>query len=187
MNPYLKGEKINLRRVRKPDANSIYKYVKDKEIARYTFIPHPYLHSDAYTFIRFCHRKIREKTEFHLGMEDNKTHQIIGMIGLFKINYTSQTAEVGYWLGKKYWGNGITIEAVRLMLHFAFDELKLHRVDALVMHPNIASANLLEKAGFIYEGRKREDVLQGNQRYDFLIYGILAKEYRKLYEVGQKK
>jgi len=176
-NPYLKGDKINLRRIRRSDAESIYRHVIDREIARYTFIPHPYLIEDAYAFIRLSHRQIRRKTNFPLGMEQKETGQIIGMISLDHVSHEHKNAELGYWLGKQFWGQGIAKEAIKLILSFGFKELKLKRIYARVMHPNIASAKLLEKSGFTYEGTMRKMLYRRNQWLDMLWFGILKDEY----------
>ena len=177
-NPYLKGDKINLRRIRRSDAESIYHHVKDKDIARYTFIPHPYRIEDAYSFIKLSHKQIYQKTNFPLGMEHPQSKQIIGIISLDHVNYEHKNAELGYWLGKKYWGQGIAKEAIRLILRYGFKELKLKRVYARVMQPNIASAKLLEKSGFTYEGTMREMLYRRKQWLDMLWFGILKEEFK---------
>jgi len=98
------------------------------------------------------------------------------MIGLMKIDYNNKNAEIGYWLGKKYWGRKIMKEALKLILNFGFKELKLVRIYARVMHPNIASANLLEKSGFKYEGRMRKTTFRKGKWLDDLRYSILREE-----------
>lgn len=176
-NPYLKGAIINLRRIHKSDAESIYQHVKAPEIARYTFIPHPYNIQDALSFIRLTHRQYRNGTNFPLGMEHPQTKQIIGMIALDKVSYEHKNAELGYWLGKKYWGQRITQEAIKLILRYGFKELKLRRIYARVMHPNIASSKLLEKSGFSHEGTMRKMLYRRKQWLDMLWFGLLKEEY----------
>jgi len=180
MDPYLKGKKINLRRIRKSDAESIYQYCKDRAVSRYTFIPHPYRIEDAHTFIRFCHRKFHAQTNYILGMEHQETGKIIGTVSLDNVNYQHKNAELGYALAQKFWRQGIATEAVRLMLIFGFKELKLKRIYARVMNPNIASIKLLESCGFTHEGTMRRMLFHLNQWHDILWFGILKEEYKRI-------
>ncbi|MCD4670643.1 MAG: GNAT family N-acetyltransferase [Actinomycetia bacterium] len=174
----IEGKKINLRKLKKSDAQSIYKNVKDYDIAKYTKIIHPYKLKDAQDFIKTTHKNIRRKKAFELGIEIKKSKEIIGMMSLIYIDHENKNAEIGYWLGKKYWGNEIMEEAVKLILNFGFKELKLVRIYARVMHPNIASAKLLEKSGFQYEGRMRKTTLRKGKWMDDLRYSILSDEFK---------
>jgi len=174
----IEGKQVNLRKLKKSDAQSIYQNAKDFEIARYTTVPHPYTLNDASDFIRRTHQKMRKKTDYELGIELKENKKIIGMISLTKINYDNKNAEIGYWLGKKYWGRKIMKEAIRLILNFGFGELKLVRIYARVMHPNIASAKLLEKSGFKYEGRMRKTIFRRGKWFDDLIYSLLREEFK---------
>jgi len=175
----LKGQKINLRKLTKSDALSIYQNVKDKEISRFTNIPHPYTLKNAKSFIRRTHLGFRKKTAYELGIE-LESGQVVGGMSLLKVDHKNKNAEVGYWLGKKYWGQGIASESLKLILDFGFKKLKLVRIYARVMHPNTASAKLLEKAGFKYEGRMKQNFLKNGKWMDVLIYAILKEEYKKL-------
>ena len=84
---------------------------------------------------------------------------------------------MGYWLGKKYWGQGIAKEALKLIIKFAFSKLKLNRVYAKVCSRNIPSSELLKKCDFKLEGRLRKDSLFKGKIDDDIIYGILKEEY----------
>ena len=174
----IEGEQINLRKLKKSDAPSIYQNANDKLIAKYTTFPHPYKLSDAYNFIRKTHHKLNTKKSFELGIELKETKEIIGMISLMKVDYDNKNAEIGYWLGKKYWGRKIMKEAIMLLLNFGFKKLKLIRIYARVMHPNISSAKLLEKSGFQYAGRMRRTTLKDGKWMDDLIYSILSSEFK---------
>lgn len=174
----LKGKKITLRILKKSDARSIYQHVKDYEIYRYTsVIPHPYYLKHAIGFIPKTHKEMKAKTGYVLGMEDPKNGKIVGMISLMKIDPKNKNAELGYWLGKKYWGQGITSESVSMMLGFGFRKLKLAKIYARVMHPNKASARVLCKSGFKPEGIGRRHIFKDGRWYDELRFGLLKEEY----------
>jgi len=175
----LEGKLIVLRPVHRSDAGSICANAKDREIGRFTHVPHPYQIKNAYDFIKGVRRWERQKQVVLLGIENRETGEIVGIINLFHIDRKNRRAEVGYWLGKKHWGRGIMSEALHLMLDYAFREMKLVRVSAKVFHPNTASAMLLEKAGFKLEARLRKIAFHHRHWYDDLCYGILREEFRR--------
>ena len=174
----IEGKQINLRKLKKSDALSIYQNAKDFDIARYTTLPHPYKLKNAKDFIGITHQEIRKKKAFALGIEFKETKEIIGMMSLIDIDHDNKNAEIGYWLGKKYWGKKIMKEAIKLILNFGFKRLKLVRIYARVMHPNISSAKLLERSGFQYEGTMRKAILRRGKWMDCLSYSVLDCEFK---------
>ena len=172
--------RIRLRRLKLSDADSLAENAKSREISRYTFLPYPYKKQDAVNFIRICHGKYRKKLEHELGIELKETGKIIGMMGIVHVSEKHQNAEIGYWLGKKYWGDGLAREALELMLKHCFANLKMHRVYAHVMHPNKASGKLLQKCGFKAEGVSRQHIKHRGKWMDMHWFGILEEEYRRL-------
>jgi RimJ/RimL family protein N-acetyltransferase len=181
MNPYLKGKKINLRRIRRSDAESIQQNGNDEDVTRYLFTPYPYTMEHAHSFIRASHRMYRNETGYPLGIEHKDTKKIIGLIGLYRVDHNNRFAETGFWLGKKYWRKGYIKEAVILTLKFAFEDLDFHRIYARAFHPNTVSMKLIEKLGFVHEGTLRKHVYKHGKYMDMLFYGMLKEEFKKLY------
>ena len=175
----INGEKINLRTVTKADALSIYRNISDRNISRFTHIPHPYKLEDAYDFIRFTHRQRRKKAAFHFGLENKDDGQIIGGIGLENISEVHRKGEIGYWLAKPYWGRGIMAETINLMLDFCFTKVKLHRVQAYVFPDNHSSIRVLEKTGFKREGLIHEGFVQRGNYVDVYLYAILEDDWAR--------
>lgn len=175
----IEGEKINLRSLKRSDAYSIYKYAKDKAISRYTLLPQPYRFKDAKKFIRRTYKNLKEKTYFEFGIELKETGEIIGMMSLLHVDFPGKKAEIGYWVCRKCWGQGIAKEALNIALNFAFNYLKLNRVYAMVMSPNIGSIKLLENAGFKLEGRLIDHCYRNKRFMDDLRYALFKKNYVK--------
>jgi RimJ/RimL family protein N-acetyltransferase len=114
--------------------------------------------------------------EFHLGIIlDN---ELIGLCGLASIDSANKKAELGYWIGKNYWGNGYGKEAVRLMAHFCFSELKLNKIYAKVLTNNERSIKLLGKLGFCNEGKSREDIYHMGSFLDDYTFSLLKIDYK---------
>jgi ribosomal-protein-alanine N-acetyltransferase len=80
------------------------------------------------------------------------------------------TAELGYWLGEKFWGRGIMTEAVAAFANFSFENFQLRRISAELFASNPGSARVLEKAGFAFEGRLKNNVIKDGKPLDSLLY-----------------
>jgi RimJ/RimL family protein N-acetyltransferase len=81
-----------------------------------------------------------------------------------------QTAELGYWLGEKLRRRGIMSEAVAVFTGFYLDNFSLCRIYAEPFANNPASARILEKAGFVFEGRLKNNVIKDGKLLDSLLY-----------------
>ncbi len=176
----LDGERVKIRKLKISDAQDIYENAKDEEVTRWMLnIPHPYPRDEARKFIRRTYYRLKKKKGYDFGIVLKNTDEIIGMVSLGNIDWKNKNAEVGYWLGKKYWGKGLIIEAVKLILKFGFGKLKLHRIYAHLFEENIGSKKVLEKCGFKLEAIMREALFKHNKWHNELKYGILEKEYEK--------
>lgn len=176
---YIQGNKINLRFIKRSDARSIAEHADNPNISRFTFIPHPYGIDDARKFIAHTLLVRKEKSGYHLGMEDPATGRIIGMVGLEAFSKNHHRAEMGYWLSEQYWGRGITPEAITMMLDQAFGPLELVRVYAHVFPENTQSIRVLEKVGFVHEGLLRQHVRKADGYHDCHFFGILKNAWRR--------
>lgn len=106
-----------------------------------------------------------------------ETDALIGSISLTEIlRGPLQSSIVGYSLDKQHNGKGYTTEAVKLVVDFAFKELKLHRIEAGVMPHNIRSMRVLEKAGFHKEGIAVKNVKINGKWQDHQVLAIVAEE-----------
>jgi len=176
----ISGTKIRLRKLTLSDINSLSKNINDEEIARWTLrIPYPYKRSDAEKFINQAHDNFRKKIAYNFAVTEIDNDEVIGGIGLSNLDWEDKKAELGYWLGRNYWGRGFTTEAVSLFTNYAFNNLKLHRIYACTFDKNIASQRVLEKCGFQLEGTLREAMFKRNRYYDEKFYGLLKHEWKK--------
>ncbi|MEH7333874.1 GNAT family protein [Neobacillus drentensis] len=99
---------------------------------------------------------------------------LIGTINLFQVwRFSLQSAFIGYFLDKKQNGKGYTTEAVQLLVDYAFNELKLHRIEAGVMPHNIGSIRVLEKSGFHKEGIAIKNVKINGRWEDHQVLAII--------------
>jgi len=175
----IKGQQINLRRIRRSDAPLMAKFANDRQVARHTFIPYPYALTDAYAFMRRDNKGWRKGTEYSYAIADPVTDEYMGGIGLMMVSPKHKCIEIGYWLGRPHRGKGLVPEAVRLTLRIAFKELKAMRVQAEVLDGNESSVRVLEKCGFTYEGTLRKRIRNRGRWRDAMMFSVLKSEWRK--------
>lgn len=165
-----KGKYFSIRKYKKGDEESTRKNINDKEICRNLLvIPYPYTPKDAKKWVksRLKSYKKRNPDEISFVIEIDK--KAVGGMGIRKV-IKSHKAEIGYWLGRKYWGRGIMTEAVKQLTDYAFKRFKLKRVYAEVFSFNKASSRVLEKAGFKCEGLHKKEVLKNDKYFDCYVW-----------------
>lgn len=149
------------------DNRNIFDRVRD-------FFPHPYSLSDAQNFIDFC-RQSDPPVNLGITWQD----KLAGVCGLvLQTDIYRHSAEIGFWLGEPYWNQGIASGAVNLLLRYAFEQFQVERVYAGVFSNNPASARVLERNGFIEEGRMRQGIVKNGEFLDEVRYGLLRKEFK---------
>lgn len=136
-------------------------------------LPYPYLEDDAEDFIRAMLSADKDKTfAFAITLND----KVIGSIGVFRQeNIHYRTAEMGYYIGEKYWGNGYMTEAVKLACEFVFENTDIIRIFAEPFSHNIASCRVLEKAGFTCEGILRSNAYKNENIVDMKMYALVKQ------------
>ena len=128
--------------------------------------PQPYTIQDAHEFIR---QATAEQPTARFCIEIDGA--AVGAIGVHPgQDVYRHTATMGYWLGEEFWRRGIMTEAVTAVTDFCFENFSLRRISAEVFANNPASARVLEKAGFVFEGRLRNNVIKDGEVLDSLLY-----------------
>jgi len=177
-------DRLVLRSITDKDLKDLIENINNLNISKYLLVvPYPYTKKDAKYWINHCSKEMKKKSrkscEFVIELKSEK--RLIGGIGLSKIDNFQGKAEIGYWIGEKYWRQGIGSEALKVLLDFAFDKLKLRRLEANVYTENEASARLLEKFGFVKEGlgRKSQRCKATGKIHDSYFYGLLKEDYKR--------
>lgn len=172
------GTLIKLRTHKASDADAIYKNIRDKEIQKYTLnIPFPYAEADAVDFIKQAAKNRKLKSAYEFAITSTEDDEVIGGISLRDLDWKNKNAELGYWLGKKNRNKGYVSEAIKLILEFAFNELKLNRISARLWEKNLASIKVLKKNKFKKEGLLREMVFKAGEWQNDLVYGVIRRDW----------
>lgn len=122
------------------------------------------------------HQQFRAGTLFQWGVEVNR-HLLVGTCTLAYIDRVNRRAELGFALGRAYWGRGYMAAALPVVLDFAFCRLGLHRVFADADPRNAPSIRALERQGFRREGLLRHHYLVQGEPQDAVVYGLLQSEW----------
>ncbi len=160
-----------VRTLRTNDADDLARCANDRDIWRNLKdrFPHPYALEHATSFISYCQAQERESA-FAIDVGG----RLAGVIGFeHRDDIWRRSVELGYWLGRAYWGKGIASDAVRGVTEWAFTEWDINRVWAGVFAWNPASARVLEKAGFTREARLVKSATKDGQSVDELIYAFV--------------
>ena len=164
---------IRLRDYHSTDAPRLVALANNENVSRflvYTF-PYPYTMNDAVWWITTGSHGNGAKTRV---IEYDGA--FAGSVGITpQVGWKSHTAEIGYWLGEEFWGRGIATQVMKQMTEEAFAEGALKKLFAPVMAPNLASARVLEKSGFLLEGVFKNEVIKNGQMYDIHHYARLRE------------
>jgi ribosomal-protein-alanine N-acetyltransferase len=163
--------RCTVRSWREDDVAAIVRYAGDLRVWRNLrdAFPHPYTPEEAQTWVQSAPRR---RPETHFAIEMNG--EAIGGVGLnLKQDVYRRGGEIGYWLGVPFWGRGLATEVLVAMTPWAIETFDLCRVQANVFGWNPASARVLEKAGYTFEGRLRNAVWKDGALTDELIYSAV--------------
>jgi [ribosomal protein S5]-alanine N-acetyltransferase len=154
------------------DAPSLARYANDHgvwENLRDRF-PHPYTLDDALAYI--THVAARPvQTSFGIVVDGMAIGSISLMLGE---DIARRSAEVGYWIGRPYWGRGIMVEALQATSRYGFEHLDLARIFAVPFARTARSVRVLEKAGYVREGVMRHSAVKDGVLLDQLLYAAYA-------------
>lgn len=137
-------------------------------------LPYPYTEQDAEDFILAMLSSDKNNTfAFAITLDE----KVIGSIGVFRQdNIHFRTAEIGYYLGEPYWGNGYITSAIKQVCKYVFEHTDIIRIYAEPFSHNIASCRALEKAGFSYEGTLKSNAVKNGEILDMKMYAIIKKD-----------
>lgn len=171
--PAFETENFRYRQIRPSDAEVLFHYASDPEVSRYTtWDPHRDIDESREVISMFLnHFETGEGLEFVI--EDKATRQMLGLIGAVNMDTQNQSLEIGYWLGKEHWGKGIMTLALRDMIDFCFDRLKVVRIQACHFDENPASGRVMEKCGMRYEGLLHKAAFAKGRFWDVRLYAII--------------
>lgn len=155
------------------DLDSLVKYANNPKIANNLTdkFPYPYTKENGKMFIEFANKN-KPTNIFAIDING----EACGGIGIHpQEDVHRKNAELGYWLGEPFWGNGIITKAIEQIADYGFKNFDITRIFARPYGTNLASQRVLEKTGFTLEARFEKTLFKNGEYKDELIYAIRRK------------
>lgn len=181
----LETKRLILREWSKKDMNDLVEGLNNLKISKWlAFVPYPYTKKDAEEWINSClksAKKWKNRDSYEFAIELKSERKVIGGISLIKINKFQGTAGGGMWLNQKYHGQSYGSEAFGERLKFAFNKLKLRRLENGFLNGNKLSFEIQKKFGYKIEGMRRKGsrCKADGKLKDEYITGLLKKDWEK--------
>ena len=176
----LETKRLILRKFAENDAEAVFRnWASDDEVTKYlTWPTHRSVEASA-GYINFCLGTYTEQSSYQWGIVLKETGELFGNISVVKVDEAIQAVELGYVIGRRFWGNGYAAEAAKEVIRFLFEEVGVNRIAARhdVKNPN--SGRVMQKAGMQYEGTIRQGDRNNQGIVDCALYSILQCEYAK--------
>jgi ribosomal-protein-alanine N-acetyltransferase len=150
--------RLRLRALLLDDAPAFHAYAFDPEVARFT----PWRPHSSELFAKGLIKVITQPQFLNWAMTKPPADLVVGIVFLHSFSKQHLKAEIAFNLARAHWNQGLATEAVSAVLHFAFHQLGLNRIEALCMPENLSSRKVLEKLGMAFEGRMKK----AHHRYD---------------------
>lgn len=174
----IETERLTLRKPRPDDAAALFAIHADPDVMRY-FSEVPWQDPGrAADKIAEDVAAFEKEAYLRFAIELKDGGQYLGSCTLFAEHRQNRRAEIGYVLGRPYWGKGYMQEALSALLEYAFVERDLNRLEADIDPLNAASASALERLGFQREGFLPERWIVGGHVSDSALYGLLRRQWQ---------
>lgn len=170
----IESEHLILRRFRMEDVSAIfYNWTNDPQVSLFMRSkPHKTM-QETRELVEKWLSQYSNPSFYRWGIELKSDGSLVGAIRLTTVNEGDSCADVGYCIGRRYWGQGIATEALSAVIYFAFERVGYNRVEAYHAAENPASGRVMEKAGMRYEGFARQKYCSNRGFEDCRMYAIL--------------
>ena len=175
--PVIDTERLVLRELRSDDDRALYPLFSDAEMMRYWGEPHDSLAKTTAMVNRIVDA-YRSQTGIEWAVTLRSTGELIGKVCHHRLMKEHRRSEIGYILARPQWGHGYVHEALRAIIAFGFDTMKLHSIEAQLDPKNERSARVLERLGFVKEAHLTENYFVHGGFVDTAIYSLLSRETR---------
>ena len=173
--PVLEGSMLTLRELRPSDAHNLFAMLANGEAAEFVSAP-PTSVLGVERFIDWTLTERANGAHACFGIVPHGMTDAVGIIQIRQSEVHFRTAEWGFALGAAFWGRGLFAEAAQLALHFAFDVLRIHRLEARAAVRNGRGNGALRKVGAVQEGILRRSFFRNGEYLDQVLWTILASD-----------
>jgi RimJ/RimL family protein N-acetyltransferase len=174
----IRTKRLLIRPFREDDIDGFLERRNDPDVARYQDWELPYSRERAERVVeQVVGLAGPEEGEWWMAIVcDPDSEEVFGDVGA-ELSWLGRTAEVGYTFAKEHWGRGYAVEAVEALVEHLFDVVGVTRVFGMLHPDNPASALVLERTGFLFEGHTRSSFWVGDELSDDWIYGMTRPDW----------
>jgi ribosomal-protein-alanine N-acetyltransferase len=173
----LSADRVSLRRLTEADTAAMFALFSHPEVMRYWSRPAMTEMAQAIALLQQVLADYQTGDSLPLAIEHRTDGVVVGNCTLHHFHEASRRAEIGYCLGRPFWGRGFMHEALQTLIAYAFEHLNLNRLEADIDPRNTASARSLERLGFVKEGHLRQRWIVGSEVSDTGFYGLLRDDW----------
>ena len=178
--PILETSNLILREIEDHDTSILHRYWTDKDVIKY-FTLEPFKSiEETINMIALLKSLPEEDLGFRWAIVSKKDDTVLGTCGFHNVRSEHHRAEMGYELGKEFWGLGIMSEALKAVIDYGFHDLQYNRIEAFVNVGNDRSAKVLKTAGFHLDGVLREYEFSRGGFVDQYCYSLLKSDYTRM-------
>ena len=176
----IETERLILRKFKMDDAENMYKnWAGDDDVTKYlTWPTHKNIDVSKHV-IGMWEKEYESPSNYQWCIELKSIREAIGSIGAVNIKEKINAVEIGYCIGKKFWGQGITSEALGALVKFFFEEVKVNRVESRHDLKNPASGKVMQKCGLVKEGTRRQSDINNTGICDEVLYGLVKEDWNR--------
>jgi ribosomal-protein-alanine N-acetyltransferase len=173
----LVGPSLRLRYLRLDDAPRILELLRDPEVPRFFLWEPPGDLEEARQYVEGFQHEVYRQQAYHFAVVDQASAELLGVANLYHLDPVAREAEIGIWLGRAYWGQGLQQEVNRLLLEFGFRTLDLRRIVFQVAAENARARAAFRKLGATEWDRVQLFSRRRNRMVEHLVYGLKATEW----------
>lgn len=177
----ISGKRIRLRALDRSDLPAAVAWLNDPDVTENLLHDTPLsLDAEELWYQEMLKKPVEERV-LAIDLKATEGWRHIGTTGLHHVDWKNRIGEFGIMIGEKsQWGKGLGYEATMLLLRFGFNTLNLNKIFLYAIETNDRGLHVYEKAGFVHEGRLRQDIHKNGRYLDVFIMSILRDEWKDI-------
>lgn len=177
----LETNRLILRRFQLSDAEAMFRnWTNDSEVTKYLrWPPHNDVSVSEYVLKEWILQYENPTFNQWAIVLKSNGNEPIGCISIVEMKEEINMVHVGYCIGKKWWNQGITSEALSALISFFFKEVKVNSIEVIPVPINPSPGKIIEKCGLIYEGTVKQGDRNNQGICDYSIFGLVAEDYKE--------
>ncbi|MBH1942576.1 GNAT family N-acetyltransferase [Mobilitalea sibirica] len=175
----IETDRLLLRRFLQSDAKSMFhNWTNDEDVCKYMRWPKHKNINETRDIIAGWINSYNKLSFYLWAITLKESDELVGSIVLFVVNENDHSGDVGYCLGKRYWGKGIATEALKAVLNYAFFKINFNRIETYHSINNPASGKVMQKCGMVFEGLAKQKYKSTIGYEDCNMYAILKENFK---------